>query len=73
MNKMDRRTDVDVGLVTGKGCVVPDAVHEPASALRAEGILDGVDAAVVLEGGARGALEDSREARHCGIKERGRR
>jgi hypothetical protein len=67
------RTDVDVGLVTSKSCVVPDAVHEPASALRAEGILDGVDAAVVLESGARGALEDSREARHCGIKERGRR
>lgn len=73
MYGMDGRTNVDVGLVTGKGCVVPDAVHEPASALGAECILDGVDAAVELERRARGALEDSREARHCGIKERGRR
>lgn len=67
------RTNVDVGLVTGEGSVVPDAVHPPASALRSESILDGVEGAVVLEGAARSALEDSREARHCAIKERVRR
>ena len=66
-------TDVDVGLVTGEGSVVPDAVHEPAGALRSESILDGVDTALVLEGAARSALENSREARHCVIKERLRR
>ena len=38
--------------------------------LRAEGILDGAHAALVLEGGARSALEDLGEARHCDIKER---
>jgi hypothetical protein len=62
---MKRRTDVDVGLVTSEGGVVPDAVHPPASALRAEGILDRVDAALVPEGRACSALENSREARHC--------
>ena len=59
-----------MGLVTGEGSVVPDAVHEPAGALRAESIVDGAHAALVLEGGARGALEDLGEARHCDIKER---
>lgn len=66
-------TDVYVRLVTGEGSVVPDAVHPPASALGSESILDGVDAALVLEGAARSALEDSREARHCVIKARLRR
>ena len=66
-------TDVDVRLVTGEGSVVPDAVHPPASALRSESILDRVDAALVLEGAARSALEDPRKARHCAIKERVRR
>lgn len=66
-------TNVDVGLVTGEGGVVPDTVHPPASALGSKSILDRVDTALVLEGAARGALEDSGKARHCAIKERVRR
>ena len=57
---MTVHTDVDVGLVTSEGSVVPYTVHVSAGALHAQSILDGVDATLV----ARGAHENSREARH---------
>jgi hypothetical protein len=49
-----RRTDVDMGLITREGCVVPHAVHVSARALHAQGILDRVDATLV----ARSAHKD---------------
>lgn len=62
-----------MGLITGEGGVVSYTVHPSAGALDTQSILHGVDTALVLEGGARSALEDSVEARHDFAKDHERR
>jgi hypothetical protein len=57
---LGKRTDVDMGLVTSEGCVVPHAVHVSAGALQSESILKWVNATLV----ARGAHKDLGKARH---------
>jgi hypothetical protein len=59
-----RHTNIDMRLVSCEGGIVPDAVHPPARALRTQSILHWVDTAVVLQGTARSAQEDSGEGRH---------
>jgi hypothetical protein len=53
-------TNVHMGLVTSKRCIVPYAIHVPARALHSQSILDWIDATLV----ARSAHKDSGKARH---------
>lgn len=69
--RRQRHTNVDVGLVTSEGCVVPDAVHVSAGALHTKRILDGVDAALVLEDAAGCAQEGSGKGGHVVLSKDG--
>ena len=66
-----QRTNVDVRLVTRESRIAADAVEPATGSVGAEGRLHGADAALALQGGARGAQQDAGQGRHGAMGEAG--